>query len=933
MTGTTCQGCGRVFTDSGYASHISSTRNHACSHIQHDSRNGPGPSHNQNPNNARPASHTSASSGSLFERLYGRKLSANAVAVDPEGDTFGPYTDIDFDMADSGVDNGPQLKYEVVLENEELEDMTVNLDTEIDSDEEEMAAEAAIMENAWQPDVPEHLQGRSRSVSPENFLSDEECDDNPPSPQAAWSDSEDEFDENINPRHEAEKTFVQTPHVEPFPDPKAGTPLQNPKPKSENDRYLENLFGAKTSAWAPFKSEMDWRIERWAKLRGPSSTALTDLLSIPGVSVGWADGLAWLLKNVVGKLVDKLELFFSSANELNKIIDDNLPARPQFQTHNVVVQGESFEVYSRNILECVKALFAEPDFAPYMKFAPERHWTDTSRKTRMFHDMHTGGWWWSRQVFLDQTKRGGTVIPIILSSDKRLVTNFCGKSAYPLYLTLGNIPKELRKKPSSRAYALVAYLPTSKLEHISVKAARWRAVANIFHTSMKHIMQPLETAGSLGMPLTSGDGLLRRGHPLLAVYTCDYPEQILVACACYGDCADYTEGPAEFVEACKEAWVKPIFDVFWKNLPYSNIFRCISPDILHQLYQGVMKHLKNWVLAAFSEAEIDARCRHLPPNHHVRVFLQGISSLSKITGQEHNEISRFLLSIIIDIPLPGGFSSVRLIRCVRALVDFLYLAQYPIHTDKTLELLGDSLERFHKNKDIFVDLEIRPHFRLPKLHFLNHYVQKIRYLGMLDNYNTEQTERLHIDLAKDGYRASNKKDEYMQITKWLERKEKVLRHNNFLNWLQSGKPRIQHNPSWLPSSFLLTRTLKMAKHPNIRVLSLLSAQKSNHTTYLTSSLARFIAQLRFPSASPRELENRAQSDVDIDLVSHVSSFNIIKFVQINLMTMITATINSIHVQPSWTDKKGRPIPGRFDTALVKVFDDNRVNPLKKYHVG
>ncbi|THU80932.1 hypothetical protein K435DRAFT_694654, partial [Dendrothele bispora CBS 962.96] len=146
-------------------------------------------------------------------------------------------------------------------------------------------------------------------------------------------------------------------------------------------------------------------------------------------------------------------------------------------------------------------------------------------------------------------------------------------------------------------------------------------------------------------------------------------------------------------------------------------------------------------------------------------FLQGISSLSKITRQEHNEISCFLLSIIIDIPLPGSFSSMCLIRCVCALVDFLYLAQYPIHTDKTLKLLGDSLQKFHKNKDIFVDLGIQPHFRLPKLHFLNHYIQKIRYIGPYDNYNTEQTERLHSNFAKDGYQASNKKDEYTQMTK------------------------------------------------------------------------------------------------------------------------------------------------------------------------
>ena len=38
------------------------------------------------------------------------------------------------------------------------------------------------------------------------------------------------------------------------------------------------------SEWAPFSTRMEWEIARWAKLRGPSSTALSELLKIGGVS-------------------------------------------------------------------------------------------------------------------------------------------------------------------------------------------------------------------------------------------------------------------------------------------------------------------------------------------------------------------------------------------------------------------------------------------------------------------------------------------------------------------------------------------------------------------------------------------------------------------------------------------------------------------------
>ena len=39
-----------------------------------------------------------------------------------------------------------------------------------------------------------------------------------------------------------------------------------------------------TNLYAPFSSQIDWEFAKWAKLRGPTSTAVTDLLNIPGVS-------------------------------------------------------------------------------------------------------------------------------------------------------------------------------------------------------------------------------------------------------------------------------------------------------------------------------------------------------------------------------------------------------------------------------------------------------------------------------------------------------------------------------------------------------------------------------------------------------------------------------------------------------------------------
>ena len=61
----------------------------------------------------------------------------------------------------------------------------------------------------------------------------------------------------------------------------------------------------------------------------------------------------------------------------------------------------------------------------------------------------------------------------------------------------------------------------------------------------------------------------------------------------------------------------------------------------------------------------------------------------------------------------------------------------------------------------------------PKVHFLSHYIDLITLFGMTNNFNTQYTEQLNIDLAKDAYHATNKKDEYSQMTMWLKRKEKI----------------------------------------------------------------------------------------------------------------------------------------------------------------
>ncbi|KAF8261031.1 hypothetical protein EI94DRAFT_1705852 [Lactarius quietus] len=95
--------------------------------------------------------------------------------------------------------------------------------------------------------------------------------------------------------------------------------------------------------------------------------------------------------------------------------------------------------------------------APNSKVAP---WHKTGAE--FFHcEMHIGKWWWSVQESLELRRPGATVMPVIISLDKTQLTLFRSKCAYPIYMTIGNIPRAICNKPSLQAQMLVGYIPTT----------------------------------------------------------------------------------------------------------------------------------------------------------------------------------------------------------------------------------------------------------------------------------------------------------------------------------------------------------------------------------------------------------------------------------------------------------------------------------------
>ena len=142
------------------------------------------------------------------------------------------------------------------------------------------------------------------------------------------------------------------------------------------------------------------------------------------------------------------------------------------------------------------------------------------------------------------------------------------------------------------------------------------------------------------------------------------------------------------------------------------------------------------------------------------------------------------------------------------------MAQYRVHSEKTLEWLQHYLKSFHDMKSVFLEyrlgkkgkkkiksalvdarakangdtdadadadedvdvdslqriedaerqmlLEKQAHFNFPKMHLLLHYCDQIREFGELVQYSTEVSESMH-GTFEDAYRRSNRNDAVTQI--------------------------------------------------------------------------------------------------------------------------------------------------------------------------
>ncbi|KAG9125113.1 hypothetical protein FRC07_008932, partial [Ceratobasidium sp. 392] len=549
------------------------------------------------------------------------------------------------------------------------------------------------------------------------------------------------------------------------------------------EEFPIKMAGAAIGSQRRTEQDLQEYMELCRRLRDPELFETAKILMTTGLS---GRGRTIHLKGPMYKWKGKGKAVWNNNTDLLNNID-KLPNGPDWTTGEVTVGEGQYKqthtVHFRNVLELILHLVGARRFKWCMRFAPVRRWTSQDQKCQIYDEMWTGDWWWQMQYLI--RNKNGTVVPLIIATDKTALTNNAnGPKEYLVYLSIGNISKLDRRRPTNRAMLIIRYLPVDTFEEVVNENTRLWYCAELLHRSLEKIFEPLKEASENGMLAWCADGNLRHIFPVIAAWVADWPEQNDIACTTQGGCPRCQHGwhrrgdggpkapPRDQDDDLDAIWMykdarpaaltplhlKPCVP-FWADIPHVKMWSTFTPDLLHQLYKGMFEHARNWVEEMLGMKGFNRRFKMMLQAKDLRWFKKGVTTVKLWAGRESRDMMQQLLPVAIDAQALLEF-----VRLIRALFDFLYLAHGAQLTDTDLSEMDSALVAFHEAKGVLVAKGIRKNFdRLAKLHMLGHYAESIRELGVPDGYSTKTPEYLHIVYVKIPGRALNKRDPVPQM--------------------------------------------------------------------------------------------------------------------------------------------------------------------------
>ncbi|CAO3588828.1 unnamed protein product [Absidia cylindrospora] len=304
----------------------------------------------------------------------------------------------------------------------------------------------------------------------------------------------------------------------------------------------------------------------------------------------------------------------------------------------------------RNIHTLTEHIFSSPHLQDNMILTPSKA---TRNNESVIDDINTANWWWSMQYEV-LNDADIVIIPLMLSSDATLVSGNGRQRAWPMYLTIGNVPKDIRFKKEHRATKALAYLPVINVRQDCANKP-WMSLCKhaIFQHCMGLILAPFRSTitGKQNTKYMSGPyGKIYKCMPMLATYSADYPEQCLFTATkswangfgcprCLITCSQFKKGKAEIQKRTSMNMQRysntrqygsfPLSNAFWDT--GFDIYDALVIDDLHKL-GGIYRHLVAFVEKISRQsrgkvATVEERYKKLPPQqHHQSIVRQSPTS-------------------------------------------------------------------------------------------------------------------------------------------------------------------------------------------------------------------------------------------------------------------------------------------------------------------
>ena len=259
-------------------------------------------------------------------------------------------------------------------------------------------------------------------------------------------------------------------------------------------------------------------------------------------------------------------------------------------------------------------------------------------------------------------------------------TDSLGKnSLHPIYISIGNISISRRNKPDAKQ--LLGYLPilSAKSKKEKNSPAYKKIKRETFHHSLRFLLDPL-FSNNLNVDLeVNGETLWF--SPRLSTVICDWPEASTFSLVykspnsnflCHFCLISYdrlldinlnnrvtlrnNEEMRNYVNRNDGHAIslENIRNYFWA-LPNVNIYTATVPDRMHHLDLGLFKYQLDYTRELLHKqnsslvSEFDRRLSAIPRFTGLKIFANGLHSISKITAKEYRDLMKVVIFVVENL--------------------------------------------------------------------------------------------------------------------------------------------------------------------------------------------------------------------------------------------------------------------------------------------